>query len=260
MRGFYEALHRFRQDDCHTCHKQWPTDRALPEGTLERDGVLEAQCNRCSNDLVEVSRTPSLPQVAKFGEDNGMVSPPVSEELQGLTMTEEMLTARASPVVKVVRLAGGMHGGLDHDDNGDVNVMQLFHTVADHDAGGNGEGDGDGDGDEDGERDGDGNGDGDKGRAPRSNFRGVERVPNPLEFEDLADDPEGASGIGALPRRGPTESFVPFESLMRVAQRYVANVPGTDGYWMRWQRKLEESLNQLQSLTTFTTYSAANRH
>jgi len=48
--------------------------------------------------------------------------------------------------------------------------------------------------------------------------------------------------------------------LMRIAQRYVANVPGTDGYWMRWQGKLEEALNQLQSLTTFTTYSAADHH
>ena len=39
-----------------------------------------------------------------------MVPPPLPECLQNLTMTEEMLIARASPVVKVVRLAGGMHG------------------------------------------------------------------------------------------------------------------------------------------------------
>lgn len=416
--------------------------------------------------------------------------PPVPECLQNFTMTEEMLIARASPVVKVVRLAGGMHGyeghvlsmgqdigelatrlpwlptseeipvviiqpsdggswagrtfkvnlgrverallylirnspgyrglvnidmgrlreklrGLDSDDNGDVDVMHLFHTITDNGAGGgggNGDGDGTRDGSGGGDGDGDGDGDGEEGTAPRSNYRGVERVPNPLEFDDLADDPEGASGLGARPRRGPTESFVPsanvreqseedalrealmditgyrggppaeasFEyprrtgpvredtpwlgsmcfptlfptgvgdpfgdpgmrtvslvhkishlmkfvdrpegraphyrfashrtfrywcldvrlrkqakqqcrvflrnhenlvnldpsevddgtisQLIRIAQRYVANVQGTDGYWMRWQGKLEESLNQLQSLTTFTTYSAADHH
>jgi len=199
-----------------------------------------------------------------------MVPPPLPECLQNLTMTEEMLIARASPVVKVVRLAGGMHGyeghvlsmgqdigefatrlpwlptsdeipvviiqsgdgggswagrhfkvnlgrvergllyliqhspayrgivnidmdrlrrsltGLGRDENGDVDVMHLFHTVTDDDAGG---GDGPGDGDVEG--DGDGDGEGEEGRAPRSNYRGVEGAPNPLEFDDLADDPEG---------------------------------------------------------------------
>ncbi|CAB1108166.1 unnamed protein product [Ectocarpus sp. CCAP 1310/34] len=489
MRRFFEALHRYRPVNCPTCHEQWPTDRTLPEETPERNGVPEIQSMRCSNDLVERRRQPSLPQVAKFGEVNRTVPPPVPGYMQNLTMTEEMLIARASPVVKVVRLAGGMHGyeghvlsmgqdigefatrlpwlptseeipvvivqppeggswagrnfkvnlarvegallylirhspayrgivhidmarlrerlgGLERDENVDVDVMHLFHTITDDnaedDAGD--DGNGDGNGGSGGDEHGDGEGDGEEGRRPRSRVCGVEIAPNLLELDDIADDPEGASELRARPRRGPTESFVksanvrqqseedalrealmditgyrgdaageasfeyprrtgpvredtpwlgsmcfptlfpkgvgdPFgdagmrsvsfvhfiahlmkfvdrpegraphyrfashrtfrywaldvrlrrqakqqcrvflrnheglvnldptdvddgtiSQLMRIALRYVANVPGTDGYWMRWQGKLEDSLNQLQSLTTFTTYSAANHH
>ncbi|CAM9386991.1 unnamed protein product, partial [Ectocarpus sp. 8 AP-2014] len=48
--------------------------------------------------------------------------------------------------------------------------------------------------------------------------------------------------------------------LMSVATRYVANVPGTDGYWKKWEGKLEDTIDQLPSLSTFTTYSAADHH
>ena len=433
--------------------------------------------------MCEQRRNPSLPQVPKFGVANGMVPPPVPQELQGLTMAEEMMISRACPVVKVVRLAGGMHGYEGHvlsmgqdigefarrlpwlpnsdelpvviiqppgggswagrnfkvslrrveralnylvrhspgyrdvvaidmervrstladlspEAGGEVDVMHLFHTVTDEEGygGGDPEGDGAGGGDDDGD------GEGEEGGRRGLDYRGVERMPNPHDMD--VDDPEGASGLGARVRRGPTESFVPsanvrrqseedavrealmemtgfrgnsedgepptfdyprrsgpvpentrwlgsmcfptlfpdgtadpfgepgrrsvslvqaiqhlmkfvdrpegapphyrfashrtfrywaldvrlreqartqcrvflrnhedlvdldpsdiddgtIAQLVRIAHRYVANVQGTDGYWMRWQGKLEEALNQLESLTTFTTYSAADHH
>ncbi|CAN0290285.1 unnamed protein product, partial [Scytosiphon promiscuus] len=48
--------------------------------------------------------------------------------------------------------------------------------------------------------------------------------------------------------------------LMRIATRYLANISGTDGFWLKWQGKLEDAVDQLESLTTFTTYSAADHH
>ncbi|CAN0170751.1 unnamed protein product [Scytosiphon promiscuus] len=48
--------------------------------------------------------------------------------------------------------------------------------------------------------------------------------------------------------------------LMQIATRYVANLPGTDGYWMQQRSKLESAVEQLPSLTAFTTYSAADFH
>ncbi|CAM9200605.1 unnamed protein product, partial [Hapterophycus canaliculatus] len=48
--------------------------------------------------------------------------------------------------------------------------------------------------------------------------------------------------------------------LMRIASRYLANITGTDGFWRRWQGKLEDAVDQVESLTTFTMYSAADHH
>lgn len=42
--------------------------------------------------------------------------------------------------------------------------------------------------------------------------------------------------------------------------RYSANVAGSDGYWLSQQEKLENAVEQLPSLTVFTTYSAADHH
>lgn len=52
--------------------------------------------------------------MAKFSVDNGMVPGPLPVELQGLTMSEEMMISMASPVWKVFRLAGGAHGYKGH--------------------------------------------------------------------------------------------------------------------------------------------------
>lgn len=42
--------------------------------------------------------------------------------------------------------------------------------------------------------------------------------------------------------------------------RYSANVSGSDGYWLRQQDKPKNAVEQLPSLTVFTTYSTADHH
>lgn len=65
----------------------------------------------------------------------------------------------------------------------------------------------------------------------------------------------------ALTTLDPTEvNDDVINQLMGIATRYVANVPGTDGFWKKWEGKLEDAVDQLHSLSTFTTYSAADQH
>ncbi|CAN0124566.1 unnamed protein product, partial [Scytosiphon promiscuus] len=49
-------------------------------------------------------------------------------------------------------------------------------------------------------------------------------------------------------------------SIMAQMTRYSANLPGTDAFWLKEQGRLENAVDQLQSLTVFTTYSAADHH
>ena len=49
-------------------------------------------------------------------------------------------------------------------------------------------------------------------------------------------------------------------SIIGQMTRYSANVSGSDGYWLSQQEKLESAVEQLPSLTVFTTYSAADHH
>ena len=48
--------------------------------------------------------------------------------------------------------------------------------------------------------------------------------------------------------------------IMGTGVRYVANVSGTDGYWLALRGHLEDVVDQLPSLTAFTTYSVAHHH
>ncbi|CAN0277667.1 unnamed protein product, partial [Scytosiphon promiscuus] len=385
---------------------------------------------RCHRDVVEQAQQPGNLQMCKFSVENDMVPRPPPPELQGLTISEEMMISTAFPVCKVVRLAGGSQGyessvisigqgigsfatslpwladagempalaELYREDNEEVDIMHLLHTVREAAS------PGDDPGEEEEEEKEEGGGD---GPAP-CDYRGTERMPNPL---DDGLDPQGAADGGSgRQRRGPRETFIPtpgvrarteeeslqavleemagyreaggdgpatmpyprregpvredtpwlasmfyptlfprgvadpfvsgrrrdvslvncithlvkfvdrpegqapfhrFAShrtsshrtfrywaldirlrnqaksqcrtflrhnstlaeldpsevtedvigqLMRVTTRYLANISGTDGFWLKWQGKLGDAVDQLESLTTFTTYSAADHH
>ena len=69
---------------CTVCHEAWPL-KTKPK-------VSMYVCARCSRD----KNTPK-----KFSADNFMIPSAVPEQLQGLTQFEEMLIARAFPVMHV---------------------------------------------------------------------------------------------------------------------------------------------------------------
>ena len=73
-----------------------------------------------------------------------------------------------------------------------------------------------------------------------------------------------------LPSAEPTTAAMTVEDVMESTRenvrsiigqmtRYIANVSGSDGYWLSQQEKLESAMEQLPSLTVFT-YPAAGHH
>lgn len=67
------------------CHEAWPL-KTKPKNTVSYT------CSRCLRDK-------NIPK--KFSTENSMIPSPVPKELQGLTQFEEMLIARAFPVIHV---------------------------------------------------------------------------------------------------------------------------------------------------------------
>ena len=84
MEKFYKLL-KFQIYQCCVCHEAWPL-KAKPKNTVSYT------CSCCLHNK-------NIPK--KFSTENSMISSPVPKELQGLTQFEEMLTARAFPVMHV---------------------------------------------------------------------------------------------------------------------------------------------------------------
>lgn len=98
MRRFHKAL-KFTIYQCHVCHEAWPL-KTKPKNSANYI------CSRGVHDK-------SVPK--KFSADNSMIPSPVPKELQGLTQFEEMLIARAFPVMHVyTKLRGGQRAYKGH--------------------------------------------------------------------------------------------------------------------------------------------------
>ena len=74
----------------YVCHELWPTRISASKGVYT--------CTRCKRDHKE----PKL-----FSVDNDMHPGNVPMELQNLTQIEEMLIARACPIMSIYRKHGG---------------------------------------------------------------------------------------------------------------------------------------------------------
>ena len=61
----------------------------------------------------------------KFSKYNNMTPSPVPAELEGLTQVEEMLIARALPIMHVYLMPGGQRGYSGHCINLPQNVAEL---------------------------------------------------------------------------------------------------------------------------------------
>ncbi|CAB4021703.1 Hypothetical predicted protein, partial [Paramuricea clavata] len=77
-------------------------------------------CSQCARD----TKSPR-----KFSRENAMIPSPVPTELQNLTQVEEMLIARALPIMRVYIKLGGQRGYLDHCVNLPQNVKELATSL-----------------------------------------------------------------------------------------------------------------------------------
>ena len=77
-------------------------------------------CRRCKSDK-------TIPR--KFSAQNNMTPSSVPDELQGLTQVEEMLIARALPIMRVYVKPGGQRGYNDHCINLPQKVSELANSL-----------------------------------------------------------------------------------------------------------------------------------
>ena len=94
---------------CTVCHEAWPLKSRprIPHLYL---------CSRCSRD----KKSPK-----EFSVENEMIPSPVPPQLQGLSQVEEMLIARALPIMRVYIKPGGQRGYSGHCINLPQNVKDL---------------------------------------------------------------------------------------------------------------------------------------
>ena len=112
LMNFQKSL-KFNIYHCTVCLEAWPTSKACRKCT-------NFVCGRCKDDR----KSPKL-----FSAENGMIPSKVPGELQGLTQTEEMLIARALPVVNIYIKPGGQRGYSGHCINLPQNVFELAKSL-----------------------------------------------------------------------------------------------------------------------------------
>ena len=113
MKKFHKAL-KFQIYKCCVCHEAWPL-KTKPKNSTNYI------CSRCAHDK-------SVPK--KFSAENSMIPFPVPKQLQGLTQFEEMLIARAFPVVYVyTKPRGGQRAYKGHVLTLPQDVQQLANVL-----------------------------------------------------------------------------------------------------------------------------------
>jgi hypothetical protein len=96
---------------CTECQEAWP---------LKSKPRTPYTCSRCSRD----KKSPK-----KFCNENSMIPSSVPHELQNLTQIEEMLIARALPIMRVYIKPGGQRGYSGHCINLPQNVKELAMSL-----------------------------------------------------------------------------------------------------------------------------------
>ena len=109
MKKFHKSL-KFQIYQCGVCHEAWPL-KTKPKNTISYT------CSRCLRDN-------NIPK--KFSTENSMLPSPIPRELQCLTQFEEMLIARAFPVIHVyTKPRGGQRAYKGHVITLPQDVQQL---------------------------------------------------------------------------------------------------------------------------------------
>ena len=103
---FYKSV-QYIVSQCTVCKEAWPL-KSKPRSPY--------MCSRCSRDKKSLK---------KFSCKNSMIPSSVPNELQNLTQVEEMLIARALPIMRVYVKPGGQRGYSGHCINLPQNVKNL---------------------------------------------------------------------------------------------------------------------------------------
>ena len=112
MSKFHSSIN-FSVFQCTVCHEAWP----LKSKPRSPDTYI---CSRCNRDK-------KIPKT--FSKENSMISSPIPPELQGLTQVEEMLVARALPIMRVYIKPGGQRGYSGHCVNLPQHVDELASSL-----------------------------------------------------------------------------------------------------------------------------------
>ena len=112
IQKFHKSV-QFSVSQCNICKEAWPL-KSKPRSP--NDYV----CSRCSRD----KKSPK-----KFSISNSMIPSCVPHELQGLTQVEEMLIARALPIMRVYIKPGGQRGYSGHCINLPQKVTDLANSL-----------------------------------------------------------------------------------------------------------------------------------
>jgi hypothetical protein len=112
MKKFHEKQKKWIHQQCSVCHELWPSRRVDNQAEPK-----SFECARCKQD----KKQPKL-----YSKDNDMHPGNVPQCLQGLSQIEEMLIARACPIMTVYRKHGGQRGYRGHVFNLPQNIQGFF--------------------------------------------------------------------------------------------------------------------------------------
>ena len=112
MDKFHKSM-KYSIYQCSICLEAWPLK-------VKPKSPASYVCNRCVRD----KETPK-----KFSADNFMIPSPVPRELKGLTQVEEMLIARALPIMRVYVKPGGQRGYSGHCINLPQKITELAQSL-----------------------------------------------------------------------------------------------------------------------------------
>ena len=110
---FQDKQEQWQHAKCSVCAEQWPVRKS----NTDLDSYI---CLRCSRD----KRSPKM-----FSAHNDMDPGSVPSCLEGMTQIEEMLIARACPIMTVYRKHGGQRGYQGHVLNLPQNIQQFLKKL-----------------------------------------------------------------------------------------------------------------------------------
>ena len=114
MDQFQAKQNQWRNKKCNICNECWPTKTNL------RIAFYMYICNRCQQD----KHSPKL-----YSAENDMDSGTVPPCLQDMTQIEELLIARACPIMTVYHKHGGQLGYSGHVLNLSQNIQQFINKL-----------------------------------------------------------------------------------------------------------------------------------